>query len=208
MKLIFFYIGIFCLIGGVLYNWHNYKNHWKNSIVKKNILNWYGSSIVYLKNINNYYSIEVLDILNHSFIVLDEWNIESLKIDDQLQKLQLLKNNNSIIYIITTKFPISIILEYIQKKNIIINTPFIIMNNIDDQAIVHNYFFNKSTKTNDYNLIPIINLNKLLSENISIKEFINLRYPNGEFFLFYSNDNNYCKLLLNEYQESKKNYDN
>ena len=202
MNKIFFFFS--CMFGLVLYHWYNNKNNWQNTDIKKKIINWYGANTIALIKNNNNYDIKIFDIVNNNLLKLDDWNIQNLDLDKNFDQLKKLKNNNSVIYIIRTKMPINKLYNYLINSSLIIKNPFIIINTKDTSIIIHNFFFNKSKKDNDYIQVPFLNLNQL---NIScISNYINTYYKDLEFYVLYgNNDDNVNNNIVTHFQNITNN---
>lgn len=188
---------IFIGISLVVYQWqHNYTK-WQKTEIKKKIINWYGCNVIGIIY-NNNYDIYIFDVIYNNLLKLDSWNLYIINLDNNFDQLKQLTFNNSGIYIVKTKFMINDIYKHIQSLNISIKNPFIILNTNDEEVIIHKFFFNKSTKENDYIKVPLINLNYI--KNQSIKEYIKNKYSNDiEFYVIYGNDGFKTKENINKY---------
>jgi hypothetical protein len=204
MRILHWFIFLVVLFSSLLiYHWQNNINIWQNTPVKKNIIDWNQGLAVGLIGNNNNYKIKILDSNSKTFINLDDWNVETLLLDHDLTQLKKLNKDNSVIYIIVTKFPIEFFMEYLEQKKIIAKSPFIIINESYDKALIHKYFFNKSKIDNDFIYISAINLNHLIDNNMDLDEYIqenNYQY----LFLFANRDRFKVNKLLKKYQEKKR----
>ena len=183
MRILHWLIFIVLLFSSLLiYHWQNNINMWQNTLVKKNIIDWNQGLAVGLIGNNNNYKIKILESNSQTFINLDDWNVETLFLDNDLNQLKKLQKDNSVIYIVVTKFPLDFFMDYIEKKKILIKSPFIIINESYDKVLVHKYFFNKSKIENDFIYISSINLNNLIDNNINLDQYI--QENNYEYIFF------------------------
>ena len=195
--ILLFFIGISSLI---IQHWYKNKNSWKNSTVKKNIIEWNGSSMVVLLKNKNYYTIKVFDIYNKKFVHLDDFNMEYIFLDAiNIEKyIHTLENKNSVVYIINTKIPIKTLHSFLQEKDIEIKTPFICFNQQENKVMIHGYFFNKCKECKDFIMLDIIDLNEIINNNQLIPHD-----TNNKFFLGF-NDMENINNLLDQYEKSFK----
>ena len=203
MRILHWLIFIVLLFSSLLiYHWQNNINMWQNTLVKKNIIDWNQGLAVGLIGNNNNYKIKILESNSQTFINLDDWNVETLFLDNDLNQLKKLQKDNSVIYIVVTKFPLDFFMDYIEKKKILIKSPFIIINESYDKVLVHKYFFNKSKIENDFIYISSINLNNLIDNNINLDQYI--QENNYEYIFFFANrDEGKVNNILKKYQEKK-----
>ena len=202
----FYYIFflLFCFSSLILYHWRQNKNLWKEALVKKSIIEWKMSSMVAIIKEDNKYIIKIFDLQTKKFINVEEFTIESIFLDNGNieKKIQKLHQKNSVIYVIHTKIPINFLLDYIKEKNIEIKTPFILFNEQDNKAIVHNYFFLKSKEINEITVLNIVNLNEIINKNGSLNKDANNR------FLLGFNDLYNINILLAKYEELENDHEN
>jgi hypothetical protein len=193
----YIFIVFFCFSSLILYHWKQNKNLWIETLVKKSIIEWKMSSMVVVIKEDNKYIIKIFDLQTKKFINVEEFTIESIFLDNQNieKKIQKLHQKNSVIYVIHTKIPINFLFDYMKEKNIEIKTPFILFNQQDNKAIVHNYFFLKSKEINEFTMLNIVNLNEIINK----KNFLNKDFNNR--FLLGFNDLYNINILLQKYEE-------
>jgi hypothetical protein len=196
IRLIFLFF--FSLSTLIIYHWHQNKNLWKNSLVKKNLIEWSNNSIVVLIKHHNKYIIKVFEINYKKFINLEDFNLEIVFLDKKniIDSIKKLQKKNPVIYIILTKIPLNTILEYIKQENIEIKNPFIILNQSEEKVIIHNYFFNKSKEVNDFFILNVYNVDQINNKIFEIENNFN------NLFFFSVNDINNTNNILDNYEKS------